>query len=404
MDLLTLDFDSLQPTDIFERYTSLIWTERFGTYGEFQLTSSQVEDTISALPLGSFITLRDTHEVMVVETHSVEPNQADGTPEIKISGRSLDSFFENRVLIPKTYGESWNLLQSYTPQQMLALLMWNAICNDTGQDPTKDPDDPPYPQQVDPNLSHPKVAISLGPVKSQSPINWSLSADTVSKQLTTIQQAYQLGIRTIRPTVTETIYSEISFDTSIESVTRGLPIIEYDISDNTMLRFDIYQGIDRTVDQSIVKPVIFSVSSGHVVKPKYLKSIKNAKNQGVVISDWGTFIFPEDLALDGFLRKSLLIDGENREFQQLVAYSALELQKSQVLAMADGEIGSHSPYTYGVDYFLGDTITFAGSYESDTAMFVNEIVRTSDINGETISPGIMNYSDLQYYDGGGHAG
>lgn len=403
MDLLTLDFDSLQPTNIFEDYTSLIWTERFGTYGEFLLTSSKVEDTLTSLPLGSFITLRDTYEVMVVETHSIEPNQADGTPELKISGRSLDSFFENRVLVPSVYGESWNLLQSYTPQQMLALLIWNAICNNTEQDPTKAEDDFPIPQ-IDSKLYHPKVAVSLGPVKLQTPINWSLSAGAVSEQLKTIQQAYQLGIRTLRPINVESSYTKISFDTTVDSSTRGLPIIEYDIADNTKLRFDVYQGIDRTVDQTVVSPVIFSVSSGHVTKPKYLKSIKNAKNQGVVISEWGTFIFPQDLALDGFLCKSALIDGGSREFQQLVSYSALELQKSQVLAMADGEIAPSSPYKYGVDYFLGDTITFSGSYESDTPMFVNEIVRTSDLNGETISPGIMNYSDIEYYDGGGQAG
>ena len=72
--------------------------------------------------------------------------------------------------------------------------------------------------------------------------------------------------------------------------------------------------------------------------------------------------------------------------------------------MSDGEISPTSPYKYGVDYFLGDTITFSGSYEADTPMFVNEIVRTSDINGETMSPGIINYSDLQYYDGGGQVG
>lgn len=403
MDLLTLDFETLQPKDIFEVYTSLIWTERFGTYGEFQLVSSQIEKTISALPLGSLITLRDTHEVMVVETQSIEPNKSDGTPEVEISGRSLDSFFESRVLIPSVYGETWNLLQSYTPQHMLALLIWNAICNDSEQDPTKPEDAQPFPQ-IDPYLSHPKVVVSLGLAKPQTPINWSLSAGTVSENLQTIQQAYQMGVRAIRPTITETSYTQISFDTSIESSTRGLPIVDYDATDKTKLRFEVYQGIDRTVNQGVVPSVIFSVSSGHVIHPKHLKSIKNARNQGVVISEWGPFIFPTDLGLDGFLRKSVLIDGESKEFQQLVAYSALELQKNQVLAMADGEISPTSPYKYGVDYFLGDTITFSGSYEADTPMFVNEIVRTSDINGETMSPGIINYSDLQYFDGGGQAG
>jgi len=402
MDLLTLDFETLQPKDIFETYTSLIWTERFGTYGEFQLVSPQIEKTISALPLGSLITLRDTHEVMVVETHSIEPNKSDGTPELEISGRSLDSFFESRVLIPRVYGETWNLLTFYTPQQMLALLIWNAICNNSEQDPTKPADAEPFPQ-IDPYLFHPQVVVSLGSIKPQTPITWSLSAGTVGENLRTIQQAYQLGVRAIRPTITETSYTQISFDTSIES-NRGLPIIDYDATDKTKLRFEVYQGIDRTIDQSVVPSVIFSVSSGHVINPKYLKSIKNARNQGVVISEWGTFIFPTDLGLNGFLRKSVLIDGGSKEFKQLVDYSALELQKNQVLAMADGEISPTSPYKYGVDYFLGDTITFSGSYEADTPMFVNEIVRTSDINGETMSPGIINYSDLQYYDGSGQVG
>ena len=62
--------------------------------------------------------------------------------------------------------------------------------------------------------------------------------------------------------------------------------------------------------------------------------------------------------------------------------------------MADSEISPHSPYKYGRDYFLGDIITFAGSYVSETSMFINEIVRTDNEEGETISPGIIHYTEL----------
>ena len=162
MDLLILDKDTYLPKKLFERYTSLIWTERFNTCGEFQLTSPRIEETLATFPLGTLVSLRDTTEVMIVETFDIKPNSSDGYPEITIFGRSLDSFLENRVLLPIFYGQDWTTLRAYTPYHMVALLIWNTLVNTTGKDPTKAVEHQLTYFSDDTRLIIPKLVVSLG--------------------------------------------------------------------------------------------------------------------------------------------------------------------------------------------------------------------------------------------------
>lgn len=439
MDVLPLDKSTYYPTMLFEDYSSLIWTERFNTSGEFQLTSSNIQKTIETFPLGSLVSLRDTTEVMMVETHSIEPNNSDGTPQITISGRSLDSFLENRILLPIVYGESWETLQEYTPQEMICLLLWNALVNDTGEDPTK-------PSGVGTLLFDylavvPNLVVSLDlnsldekPLKHK----WSLSSGDVSTTLLDIQSAYSIGVRSIRPTQESMAYSRVSFLVSSNRNIRGKMSLEFIESDPTNLRFDVYKGINRTIHQNTVTPVIFHESTGHLINPKYLRSIKDYKNNAVVLNSKELNAFPpesitspstwnsntkyyesDEVFFNGSFWTAIKepdigeepgveISGKVNPWavfnpyyylgvNSINALSALgetEIYRRKIVSMADSEISPYSPYKYGQDYFLGDVITFSGSYASETSMFINEIVRTDNEEGESISPGIIHYSDI----------
>jgi hypothetical protein len=435
MDFLLLDKTSFYPTILFEDYRSLIWTERFNTHGEFQLTSSNIQKTLDTFPLGSLVSLRDTTEVMMVETHSIEPN-SDGTPEITITGRSLSSFLENRVLLPVVYGESWETLQDYTPQEILCLLLWNALVNDTGQDPSK-----AYGETVwfDYQAVVPNVVISLQPDpwdETKVKHKWSLSSGEVSTIMLDIQSAYSVGVRVIRPMQIPSPYARVSFKIYSNRNVRGLPQFEAIENDITNLRFDVYKGVNRTVKQNNVTPVIFHESTGHLIQPKYLKSLRDYKNNALVFDSTQVRPYPPETVVspkdwdstkqysegDEVIYKGsfwtattepdigeepgveipdeinswlvfnpLYYLGQNVD--KLTALGETEIYKRRMISMADSEISSYSPYKYGRDYFLGDIITFAGRYASETSMFINEIVRTENEEGESISPGIIQYTD-----------
>jgi hypothetical protein len=394
MDLLPLDKDTFYPTDIFEEYRSLIWTERFDDSGEFQLISANVKKAIEKFPLGTLVSLRDTTEVMMVETHSIEPSSSDDLPEITISGRTLDAFLEHRILVPIVYGEDWETLKKYTPAQFLCLLLWNALANDSEEDPTKTWTRPAY---CDPNLAVPNLVISLGSINNiDSPQTWTLSAGVVRDFVIDIQNAYKLGIKAVRPTLDRVYdYNRVSFDIS-NQYTRGTFDLDYISGDTQNLRLEVYQGTDRTINQSKVTPVVFHQASGHIVDPKYLMSNQNAKTYAVAVSsedETEVFLGTREPGI-GFARRDLYIDGGSSRSDALSLIAEIELQKQGVFAMADGEISHISPYLYGRDYFLGDVLTFSSNYKSNTSMFINEIVRTEDLNGEILSPGIINYDEI----------
>lgn len=391
MDIFPLDADTYYPTGMFEGYSSLIWTERFNTPGEFSLKTSSISNAIEKLPVGSFVSLRDSAEVMMVETHSIEKN-SNGLPELTISGRSLDTFLENRVLTPLVYGESWTTLNQYTPAQMIGLHIWNAIVNDSGEDPMK------VAAINSPHLAAPNLVVSLSNVSTSDSKWWTLSPQTVASAILDIQEAFKIGVRTVRPgTELSVPYNRISFDIT-RTPTRGIIESAVITEDPTNMRFDVYQGIDRSIDQTLVSPVVFQSASGHILNQKHLKSNKLSKDYVIVYRSTGWFIRvpseyydpgePFDPNKVGFQRRAMFFDGGSEEEEALIAKAEIELSKNGITSMAGGEISPSSPYQYGRDYFLGDTITFAGNYETDTSMFVNEIVRTEDANGETISPGL----------------
>src|ERR1044072_5942687 len=111
MDLMTLDANN-QPSKLVENYDSLIWTERYNTVGDFQLVSGNVEQFMTLLPEGTRLTLRESNQVMVVETHQIDRKKL--TPQkVTIKGRSFESILDRRVAIQSilaaTAGKDWTV-------------------------------------------------------------------------------------------------------------------------------------------------------------------------------------------------------------------------------------------------------------------------------------------------------
>lgn len=291
MELLLLDYETFYPTQLFEGYSSLIWTERFMSSGEFKLISSKIEETITAMPLGSFISLRDTSEVMIVENYSIEPNKSDGSPELTVSGRSLDSFLEHRALLPTEYGKSWNTMQSYSAQQLIGLLLWNSFVNSSEEDPTR-----PYSAfipQPDPYLVVPNLVVSLAtPLQNHGYQTWALSAGQVDTIVSNLQKTWQIGIRAIRPQIDNTeSYEMVDVDVA-RTYSRGTINLTTVVNDTKNIRFDVYLGTDRTITQTEVNPVVFNHALGDILDPSYLRSIKNYKQYTAVASDSGSYHMP----------------------------------------------------------------------------------------------------------------
>lgn len=392
MDVMRLDPDTFLPIELVEGYKSMIWTERFAGPGEFEFKTAQIFGTLDVLREGTFVSLRDTSEVMMVETRSVEED-SDGNPELTITGRTVETYLEHRVTQPAAYGTPNTPKLSYTLHEQLLLILWNHLVNQTGQDLMN----AWFNTYLDPAGALPNVVISETVTDPFEYVDqfW-FDAGYVYHPFKDLIDIGYFGIRGIRPPTVGTV---ISVDTSpdIPGSNRGIIIRSPDSAIDS-LRLDIYNGKDRTLHQTALSPVIFHYDSGHLEKPKYLFSTKDEKTIAFGNSSRYHSMIPPpggDLYISGFDRKVLYVDAGTLDAELddinpsiVENKSWIELKQHRAIRLFDSEISPVSPYKYGKDYFLGDRISLLARYGFEETMLVSEYVRTEDNEGDRGYPGL----------------
>lgn len=392
MDVVRLDANYL-PDSLVEDYSSMIWTERYSDAGDFQLTTPKIEETRALIPEGSLISLRDTDEVMFVETHTVKRDDK-GVPTLNTTGRTFETFLEGRAAVGEDSPASWLAIKQYTTAEIVSYLLWNYLVNATGQDPSRDLVTKPAAEAIA------NLVITDSSTFADAVQEWTLDPGEVYKQLRDFLTLRGLGVRNIRPHATTG--KIVTFDTSA-TVSRGT-VAKVSTPNISALRLDVYNGVDRTKDQAVVEPVIFTYSAGHIDNPQYLFSIRDLKNLAAVSSSlgnmdvWpGTGTTPPGVVPTGLDRRVLYVDGGRMETgddeavftASLVQKALVELAKHNRAAAFDGAVSLASPYKYGVHFGLGDMVTLLGEYGLETSMTVAEYVRTQDHDGDRGYPTLI---------------
>lgn len=426
---LGLPYDSTyKPDALIEGYSSMIWTERFQPAGEFELRTPKVDETMYMLPEDTLISHLETDEVMMVETHEIEED-ADGIPELVVKGRSLDSFLENRF-IEGVYQKKRTMAKNYTPEGACEVLVWNAVDNPSGKDVTREGDFVWTQKDQIPNVSVTHSVNGVGLVRAR----WLMEGQ-LYPQLMEIMTRGGLGIRMIRPT-DHSSGQVVSVSTAL--ATRG-DVTRTPTDPITSLRFDFYNGLDRSHIQSVNPKVAFNRLHGHFDKANYLFSSKDAKTaveimtsiaasdvyrnsteeayeglrRRVLAFDAGTPDIPaepekpDDLksnatkaqkaahakAIDDWLdehaawknKKDTILSNFKDDYQDDVQAA---LKKQRRISMFTGDISPIAPYKYKTDYNLGDIVTLYGDFGLVQRMVVDEYIRTDDSNGDRGYPGL----------------
>lgn len=424
------------PTDIIEGYTSLIWTERFQTHGEFELKTYDVDRMKSLLPEGTFVSHLETQEVMQVETHSIGMvgEGADALPELTIKGRSASTILEHRFVEAK-YGKRRRMRKKYSATAACGVLIYNAIDNNSGADLTRGDDDPDtegVQNHYDWNTKDvlPNVAISEIVPNEGDHRWWKLKEGMLYPQLMRIMVDADLGLRTMRPVLP----NSLKILTVKKALAERGEVVRTLKEDVTQLRFEIYSGTDRS------SSVQLSVLQGHLINPQYLESNQQYKNAVEVRSDeirvadvyrgsdnlltgWHRKVMdydagspeipdppekPDDLrrnatkaekearakAMDKWIDKRAKWKNKKAnivaDFREESEKEAKKLLKDlRRIDMVSGDISERSPYKYKTHYFLGDTVKIVGDYGKSAKMLVVEYVRTEDERGDRGFPGLV---------------
>lgn len=378
MELYTLDENFLK-YEVVDRFVSLLWTERYSSEGDMNLVVDASSEMVSKLAIGTFLSITDTDEVMIVETQSIE----DGA--LTVTGRSLLSILAKRPfrMSPDTGLKSWDPLVDDVPvEDSPGGIMADVVTNSAIG---------PYPfNGLDEFETIPNLTLGAIDTTGDS-IVVSVPYAQVLDIIKTYAETFQLGIR---------LY--------LESAT----------SEDYSLKFTVYSGRDLTSGQETYPVVRFSVLLDTLLNTKELRSIAEyidivyVFRTTIAEEEPGSLLVgnagiayrpgfePSDPYYTGFRRRTLMVLDDSVTTDQLHSWSQLDHDKvmeqkaKDVLAnynfiqMVDGEVAAHSPFKFGTDYSLGDIVELQGVSGALQTARVTEYIRVQDAEGERAYPTI----------------
>jgi hypothetical protein len=94
--------------EVIDKFESLIWTERFQEYGEFELVLYSTRSLRTLLTYGTRISINKSNRIMVIQEIE-NKTQTDGTKTLIVKGYSLEKILDDRIA---TYDLSNKVLDS----------------------------------------------------------------------------------------------------------------------------------------------------------------------------------------------------------------------------------------------------------------------------------------------------
>lgn len=351
--------------DIITGATSVMWVERYRDFGEFEIKAPVSSNLKNLLPLNSFISHVATTEIMIVENQEISENY-DSEPEIIITGRSLETCLEQRIVgTNQTYtGVGLPLLQYEIPAeriwyQAIYLINEHILASILLNDNYAFANLQTTAQNV--NMAYDSTEVIR--VVKRSPVY-----DSVLELLA----VDDLGIKTVRPGPWS-------------------PLTTGGLTDTALV---IHKGLDLT------KSVTFSYSSGDITNAQYLFSTKNLKTDVFVASKW--LEMPVQGGTTSYNKRVLFVDapyldndyssiptGSDRTAitGKMITLGRQALKNRNLVTINRAEVSKESTrYVYRQDYNVGDLVAVEGNYDASTVMRVTEYVEIEDESGEYSYP------------------
>jgi hypothetical protein len=307
--------------EIVDVFDSLIWTERWQAYGEFQLDLPYSYQNSTRFYPGALLAINLSHRVMVVET--IEKTWIDGQRRMKLTGTSLEKILDGRAFADDIDDGGTASLQG-TPGDIMREVADFALRN------SGDSSDALALLGVGTFLESGNMPEPTNTIKLEEEPQSAYSI------LTKLAQAYDLGFRLVR---------------------------EYDTSS---LYFDVYTGSNRISTQQDLSPLIFQPNMGNLNDITELESIANYANVAHVYAEFGSVVVydryddnDDPIEKTNIQRRVIVVnaspDPESTTYtQDLIDAGKRALAERRRVEMFDGEVDIHADLTYDVDYSLGD--------------------------------------------------
>lgn len=369
MQLFVLD-KSFEVVSLCDTFSSLIWTERYSGYGDFELYLPASMANINMFPRGFYLWLIEPpvldkngrkietrNDVMIIEKTELSTDIEDGD-QLVISGRSLEALLLRRVIPKKVKYESTD------PREIIKIILNENI--------------------VKPSESARKIP------------NFKIAIDSSQRPDTKDKRSYEFDGDYVYDAI-KTICDDCDWGFSLD-------LKSDDHWKTSYLAFSIVYGTDRSYEQTDNPYMVFSpkfdnlissdtieddtefFNSAYVASSEETKDNKTRRLIKYVANNTGrsgwdireTFYTDSDAKLN---------DGNNNPrpdsdiYPELEKYGKDELKSQKSNDSFDAEIALLESVQYHRDYDIGDIIQFDNAYGVNKTARITEYVRNEDDNG-----------------------
>lgn len=321
---------------LIENQTSILWNRRYYDCGDFELYAPVTPNNQALLQRGNLVWIHGAAEAGVIEYLTIE--QTDFKNQITAKGRFLESYMSRRLIRP-TYNA-----HNKTVEMAMREILSNAV---------------PIP------------LVQLEPLQGLD--------KTVSFQAT-YKNLLDYEIKLAK-------YANYGF--------RFRP----DFSEKT-ITFEIYQGLDRSFQQTDRNRVVFSEGYNNIQQAKYTLNDQLLKTVCYVGGDGEgsarTYVIAGDDTLTGLERREVFLNASDvsREGLTTAQYQAALIQRGNQELDTDSLVSSvecttdaNSNFKYKTNYDLGDIVVIRKeNWDLSIDLRITELTEIYEYGAMKVSP------------------
>jgi hypothetical protein len=331
MELYVFDRE-LNFKGILESYSSFIWRRKYSKCGEFELHCSLTSETLELLKKENIIWKKGDLEAGYIEYRNLKQD-TEGKETLVVKGKFLTGYLGRRII--------WGIEKIKTTPELAMRYLIDKHCIN-----------PDNPDRIIPYLK-------LNHLKGIPDDFYYLSANQIT---------WEPVAMNLPETEKQTSYKNLLEEIESIATTNELGIRTLLDIQNKQMLFDVYQGLDRTAEQSENAPAIFSREFENILEQEYTDSLNNYRTVALVAGEGeGTARqFVTVGSGTGFDRYELFIDARDLQQEDMTneGYEAVlqnrgqsKLAEMREIQTFESKININSNLKYKEDFELGDIVT-----------------------------------------------
>lgn len=341
MELYVMN-QSYKTIAVIDTFTSVIWTKRYFTCGDFELYLPVTNELLNVLAIGNYVYRLDDDCVMIIEKIQIKTDVENGNFLI-VTGRSIESILARRIV--------WNI----TNFNLNIVEVFRRLIN---------------ANIINPNITERKINnFSFSSLVS--------STETIQKQVT--------GANLMEVIVS--LCMTYGFGWRIRLV-------------NGTFIFELYEGVDRSYNQTINPYVVFSPTFDNLINSNYELDSTNYANVALVAGEGeGTARKRQIIGTaSGLNRYELYVEANDLSTNTeppltpaeytlaLIERGKEKLAETIVSKKFEGDVETHNTYVYQRDWNIGDIVQIENEFGITATSRILEIIESEDSSGYSIIP------------------